>query len=169
MARRSGIVKTVRVDQEGQATVLRLVVESRNEDIPVEMRGSEIRGVLEIGDQIVFKGSGKRGRDGVIRPKKLINKTTNSIVEVKSPNIIARFFRFVFSFVFSLISGVLTAGIASIIFPTAQDVITPDSDNGFPYPPSGVEYDANIIPLIIGVVVGLIVFYFTFIKRRRSF
>ena len=130
------------------------------------MRGSKIRGVLEIGDQIVFKGSGRRGRDEVIRPKKLINKTTNSIVEVKSPNIIARFFHFVFSFCSSVISGVLTAVIASIIFPTPQNIS--DYDNGLPYPPS-VELDANFIPLIVGIVVGLIVFYFTFIRRRRSF
>jgi hypothetical protein len=50
------------------------------EVVPVEMRGTEIRGRIVDGDTVQVKDKRK---DGVIRTKEVINKTTNSKIKVR--------------------------------------------------------------------------------------
>lgn len=112
MTQTQGIVRSVRIDQEGRSSVLRFVVESSNDRIPVEMRGNKVKGVLEAGNEVVIKGRGRRDRDGVIRPREIMNKTTNSLVSVRRKNLLVRFVGFSFSVAVSVVSGVISAIIA---------------------------------------------------------
>lgn len=139
--------------------MLRFVVESSNDRIPVEMRGNKVKGVLEVGNEVVIKGRGRRDRDGVIRPREIMNKTTNSLVSVRRKNLLVRFVGFSFSVAVSVVSGVISAIIAGRFATRTMPVSYPG-----PGAPSSRE---SLLPIVIGAVAGLLVFYFVYLRPRR--
>jgi hypothetical protein len=77
-----GVASRVRREQEGPNTVLRFVITEENgKHTVVEMRGHEIRGVLDDGDRIVLMpGSPSAFADRILRPLTVENVTTGSTV-----------------------------------------------------------------------------------------
>jgi len=167
MAITEGRVLTVRVDQEKEATVLRLVIESGTDRIPVEMRGIALSGVVEVGDQVVIPGAARRGRDGVLRPKAITNETTNSIVRARKRRLFKRFFGFVFSLAISVGTGVLTSIIVGHLVPKSLKPPIQGLPRGG-HPSSGMPSQLDPLTMLIGLVVGLFVFYLLFLRKRRG-
>ena len=84
MSQVEGTVRSLRSDHEGRNVVLRFVLESGQGDrLPVEMRGSRILGVLEVGDSVWFNLEGRdlRDADGVASPRYAENLSTDSVVQ----------------------------------------------------------------------------------------
>jgi hypothetical protein len=77
-----GTAERVRRDQESGKTVLRFVLAKPDGSrVAVEMRGEEIRGVLDEGDPVVFDAGPRDVTiDGVQRPLRLRNESTGSFV-----------------------------------------------------------------------------------------
>src|SRR5262245_38893792 len=87
-----GTVHSVRVDQERGAVVLRFVIKFvSGEKVAVEMRGYEVRGLVEVDDKIEIRGRRLRERDGVIRPREVRNLTNGSTVTVRRAGVLVRF------------------------------------------------------------------------------
>ena len=167
----SGTVKSVRIDQEKHGMVLRVVVESEDGLLPIQMRGRSIDGILEPGDQVALRKADKRGRDGVIRPKEINNQTTNSIVRVTRRRLIARFSSFVLSIVVSVGTTVGSKVLVDVILNMSGAKSTAPALRSYPAPHSGGATahmtNNDAVGWIIGVVVGVIVFYLIYLRRRR--
>jgi hypothetical protein len=161
-----GIVQNVRIDQEGGSFVLRFTAQTDDDErIPVEMRGKEVLGVLEPGDQVAIVSRRARDKYGVTHPKRVENLTTKSIVRVKKPGVIKRFVSFVFSLATSIATAVLTSYVTKAISPepVAEYRYAPG------YEPSLLEpLLRQPIVLVVGLAVGLLVFYFMYIRPKRS-
>ncbi len=85
MTKLTGTVQSVRTDQEGNSVVLRFIAQTENDDrIPVEMRGQQVLGILEIGDRIAIEGKQHRDKYGVMHLGQVENLTTKSTVRVKA-------------------------------------------------------------------------------------
>ena len=56
-----GIVSSLRLDEEKSAMVLRFVVDAGEQQVPVEMRGQAVRGILELGHEVAIETPGGRG------------------------------------------------------------------------------------------------------------
>jgi hypothetical protein len=84
-----GVVSRVRRDQEGAASVLRFVITAEDgRPAAVEMRGQEIRGVLDDGDLVVLRPESQGPpADGVHRPRAVENRTTGSAVTAWRPSL----------------------------------------------------------------------------------
>jgi hypothetical protein len=118
MAQVEGVVESMRVDQEGGSVVLRFVLQTDGEArIPVEMRGQKVSGVLRDGDRVRLSVEGKsvRGSDGVARPAKLTNLSTNSVVSVPGGGMVGGMVSLVVSVVVSALSGILSAVLIALI------------------------------------------------------
>jgi hypothetical protein len=87
-----GAATRVKLDQEGSACVLRFVLLADDgAATAVEMRGTEIRGVLDDGDRVLIDPPAAGGDgDGVLRPRRLRNQTTTSLVSVWEPPLYSR-------------------------------------------------------------------------------
>jgi len=87
-----GIATRVRRDQEGANTVLRFVFEGQDGTrAVVEMRGHEIRGVLDDGDRVLLLAGPQRApADGIHRPTQVENLTTGSTVTAWRPSRLER-------------------------------------------------------------------------------
>ena len=128
MGNLSGTIKSIRVDQEARFSVLRIVMESGGNRIPVEMRGNIITGVIEQGDNVVIKRYKKRQKDGVIRPKSIINITTNSVVSVKRKNVFMRMMSFIFGTGVSIATAVVSAAVVAIPMMFSQAAVAADGE-----------------------------------------
>lgn len=82
-----GTATRVKLDQEAGACVLRFVLVADDAAATaVEMRGAEIRGVLGDGDRVRIDPPAADGDgDGVLRPRRVRNQTTNSLVSAWEP------------------------------------------------------------------------------------
>jgi hypothetical protein len=168
MSNIKGSVKTVRIDHEGNTVILRFMMESGgHQKIPVEMRGQQILGVLEIGDEVMIDVARIRDRYGVMRPPQVRNLTTDSVVRVASPGFFSKTGRFLSSLAASITSGVLTAVLVSLVKPPLSTIkAVPRSSPG---PPGTREaLSGNPLPLILGLVVGVVVFWLVYRRQRRS-
>jgi hypothetical protein len=148
-----GTVGSVRVDEERHATVLRFVVTSGEEQIPVEMRGQEIKGVLEVGHEVAIEAPGGRDPDGVLRPKAVENLTTSSSVVV-SQTPMRRLGRSMLNGSVSIAAGAVSTVVATLVMPGGVA-------------PRGVSAVPGVIALAIGLAVAVLVFYLLSIRRRR--
>jgi len=122
MARTQGIVKSVRIDQEAGMTVLRLVLEADDVRIPVEMRGHKVKGVVEVGDEVTIEGAEGRDPDGVMRPKEVVNDSTQSTVTAEKRGFKARFSGVFVSLGLSIASGLGNTVIARVLVPAKRSL-----------------------------------------------
>jgi hypothetical protein len=148
-----GTVGSVRVDEEKHATVLRFVVASGEEQIPVEMRGQEIKGVLEVGHEVAIEAPDGRDPDGVLRPKAVENLTTSSRVVV-SQTLMRRLGRFMLDLSVSIAAGVVSTVAATLVMPGGVEA-------------RGVSAVPRVVAVAIGLAVAVLVFYLIAIRRRR--
>jgi hypothetical protein len=166
LAEMTGIVLNPRIDQEAGMVVLRCVIQcDSGERVPVEMRGREIRGVLESGDRVALSGKRFRDKQGIARPRELTNLSTNSTVRAYRPGVFRRVIGLLFSLVISVATGALTSLLVTLL-------TSPKRGTGGRIPrigPSGSADSSGILILSVatGVVVGLVVFYFVYVRRRR--
>jgi hypothetical protein len=167
MSKIQGSVKTVRIDHEGDNVILRFMMEcAGSQKIPVEMRGQQILGVLDIGDEIMIDIRRIRDRYGVLRPQQVRNLSTDSVVRVKSPGFFSKMGRFISSLVVSITSGVLTAVLVNF----AKPLLTAGRRVPMSRPRTHAAPEAlagNPLPLILGLVVAVIVFLLVFRRQRR--
>ncbi len=160
MAEIQGVVQNPRIDQEGGAVVLRCVIQCESgERVPVEMRGRQIRGVLEAGDHVAVSARRLRDRQGIVRPKEVRNLTTNSTVLVYRPGILRRITAFFFSLGVSVATGALTSWLVASL----------SSQSRVPRRPPGSGGAENFVfpSVLAGLVVGLVVFYLVYLRPRR--
>lgn len=175
-----GVVEAVRSQQEGSAIVLRFVLKCDDGDcIPVEMRGAKVLGVLNEGDRIhlTAKGKGVRGREGVARPDRISNLSTQSLVRVARRGAVGRVAEFVFGLGVSVASGLVPIVIGAVISAAieAEDSAGEGNGNGEapiayilePAPQAG-EVPIMLIALIVGAAVALVVFFFIYVRARRA-
>jgi hypothetical protein len=112
-----GTATRVKVDQEGNACVLRFVIVTEDgASTAVEMRGAEIRGVLGDGDRVLIDAAGAAGAaDGLLHPRNVRNQTTESLVSVWQPPFFRRLGGTVGTLVIStVISTVVTSALGLI-------------------------------------------------------
>jgi hypothetical protein len=175
MTQLEGTAQNVRTEQEQANVVLRFVVSTANERVPVEMRGVQILGVLNDGDQILVEG--RRDRDGVIRPKTVRNLSTNSTVQMRGPNPISTLASFVFSVAFSVFTGALSTVLIGLIGRGEESaeiiaVVPEAGGEAVPYvleeSVAGGSEVMQIVAIVIGLVVALIVFYLVYIRPRSK-
>jgi hypothetical protein len=90
----AGTVARLREDSDGERRrVVRFVLSDADGALlAVEMRGEELRGVLNDGDSVAVSRA-SRALDGVFRPSELWNRTTDSRVEMWSPSLRRRVVR----------------------------------------------------------------------------
>jgi hypothetical protein len=164
-----GIATRVRCDQEGANTVLRFVVKGQGGTrAAVEMRGHEIRGVLDDGDRVLLlTGPQPAPGDGIQRPTQVENLTTGSTVTAWRPSRLERAAK-------PLPMALLTAAISSGVSFCFAALLTADEgptaappglDDGgstdwFPFEPAGVVR-------ILATSVGLWAVWFALYGRRR--
>jgi hypothetical protein len=97
-----GIVTKLRVQPEGKELILRFVLERPDgADVAVEMRGEQLRGVLDDGDRVALPDNNRQiaAVDKVARPRELQNLTTESVVYMWRPAPPRRALRYVGSIV----------------------------------------------------------------------
>jgi hypothetical protein len=163
MAELQGVVQNARIDQEGGGVVLRCVVLCENgERVPLEMRGRQIRGVLETGDHVALSGKRLRDRRGIVRPREIRNLTTNSTAFAYSPGIMRRITDFSFSLGVSVATGALTSWIVSVLLPQKHAI--PHKQG---YPGSGGASQFLLPSVLVGLVVGFFVFYLIYLRPKR--
>lgn len=151
MSRLQGVVGSVRVDDEKFATVLRFVVTSGEDTIPVEMRGLEVRGVLEVGHEVAIETAGGRDADGVLRPRSVENLTTGSRISV-SRTLLKTVGRLVVELGVASVAGVLSTVAATLVMEAGPQE-------------RGVSSSSTGVAVAIGLGIGVFVFYL--INRRR--
>lgn len=162
-----GIVKNMNIDHEGNIVVLRFKIQLDDaSQIPVEMRGQRLFGVLENGDQVMMNIKSKKDKYGIVRPYQIENLSTNSIVRMTSPGVFSKFSKFLASTMVSIFGGVITkVAIDSILVKKK----VPYSTRSSPYSQhSAPAATSDLIPIIIAVLVGLAIFYFIYFRRRKQ-
>jgi hypothetical protein len=171
MTQLEGTAQNVRTEQEQADVVLRFVVSTASARVPVEMRGAQILGVLNDGDQILVDD--RRDRDGVIRPKTVQNLSTNSIVQMRGPNPLSTFASFLLSVVFSVATGALSTVLVGLIGRGEEGVeiveMAPEAGGAYVIEESvaGGNEVMQIVAIVLGVVVAVIVFYLVYVRPRR--
>ena len=149
-----GIVNSVSLDEEKHATVLRFVVAVGEEQIPVEMRGQAVKGVLADGHEVAIEAAGGRGTDGILRPKAVENLTTRSRVSV-SHAVPRNVGRIALEIGVSIVSGALGTVV------TAQLMQSGTQQRGASPLSMGLA-------LAVGLGVAALVFYLMTVRRRRG-
>ena len=153
-----GIASRVRRDQEGANTVLRFVVEEQDgTPAAVEMRGHEIRGLLDDGDRVLLVAGPQRApADGIHRPMQVENLTTGSTVTAWLPSRLERAAKpLPMALLTAAISSGVTFGFAALF--TADGSTTAASPGGdddagsdwFPFEP----------PAIVGILASALVLW----------
>jgi hypothetical protein len=110
----NGIAGQVQRDQEGSKRVLRFVLTKPDGTrIAVEMRGDEIRVVLNDGDLVVLHtGPAVLAADGVYRPQRLRNESTGSVVVAWQPPLLRRAVQ---PAVITLTSAIISTGVTLLM------------------------------------------------------
>lgn len=173
MAEGQGIVSGVRTEREGNEVVLRFVLQTdAGERVPVEMRGHKVLGVLSEGDRVrvYTSGASLRGRDGVARPAQITDLTTSSVVKVSKPGCLGHVFGFVSSLLLSVLTGALTTLLISVLTMgnlSASPISEGLGGEGEVPPPAEVVAEPSLlIPLVVGLVVAVAIFFLTFLLPR---
>jgi hypothetical protein len=148
-----GTVERSRRDQEGGSTVLRFVLaQSDGSRVAVEMRGDEIRGVLDDGDRVVVEtGLDAAMVDGVQRPLRLRNESTGSLVVAWQRPWLMRALKPLPTL---LTSAVISTGVTIVLTAladTSDGSTTPESGVS---PPAPEDPDPLIVPVTL-VLTGL--------------
>jgi hypothetical protein len=162
MARAEGIARGVRIDREESGVVLRFVLEvDEVTQIPVEMRGKKVIGVLDNGDRVAIytRGENVRGRGGVAHPYQVENLRTSSMVRVPYIILWEEVLKFIVGAVISAASGYVTSFLAGLL--TGKSPVMQSTT------PEG-QVIVGVRPLYLGiaVVVGLIVFFLIYVLPR---
>jgi hypothetical protein len=119
-----GVVNRVTRTLENGKSVLRFVLsEDGGRRAVVELKGNEIRGLLEDGDRVSF-ASGRTEQEGVLRPSAVMNSSTGTRVEAWDAPLLQRAFR----------PLMMTSGTAAIS--TVATVLTTELLRGGPSPRS---------------------------------
>lgn len=165
MSQVEGTVRSLRSDQEGQDVVLRFVLEVGEGDrLPVEMRGHQIRGVLEVGDKVRFdlEGQGLRDADGVARPGRVDNLSTNSVVRAPGSSQLRQLLELGTGFLASVFAGIVGSSLRSTP-PVAALQALPGSE---PAGGSGGIDQTVWISVLVGLAVMVVVFYLIYLRPR---
>lgn len=179
MTQLQGAAQNVRTEQEQSSVVLRFVVSTVSEQIPIEMRGGQMMGVLNDGDQVLVEG--RRDRDGVIRPRMVRNLSTNSIVQMRGPNPISTFANFVLSAAFAVFTGALSTVLVGLVTRgeeggevaiEAMELVPEAGGEAIPYIAeevvAGGSEAMQFVAIAIGLIVAAIVFYLVYIRPRSK-
>ncbi len=161
----TGIIKNLNIGHEGDIVVLRFKIQLGDaRQIPVEMRGQRLFGVLENGDQVMMNIKSKKDKYGIVRPYQIDNLSTNSIVRMTSAGVFSKFSKFIASTMVSIFGGVITKVALDFILVKKK---IPYPNKLSPYSQSAPSATSNLIPIIIAVLVGLAIFYFIYFRRRK--
>ena len=168
MSKIKGRVKKVRIDHEGNTVILRFMMESPGrQKVPVEMRGQQILGVLEIGDEVMIDAGHIRDRYGVMRPQQVRNLTNESVVRVATPGFFKKIGRFFSSLVVSITSSVVTAVLVNMV--QSSHNVKKAVRKSYPSAPGApAALSGNPLPLIVGLIVGVVVFWLVYRRQRRT-
>ena len=179
MNQTQGSVQNFRIDQEGSTVVMRFVLEQNDGTLtPIEMRGSRVNGVLADGDNVLVTEQ-KLDRDGVLRPNRVQNLTTNSMVQVGRRGLVRRMPGMVFGLI-----GSATLSIGSGVIITI--LLGGNSDGGsFPIRAVGLSArsaggsgsgsgggsgsgssDFGLEALLAGLTITLVVFFLIYFLPR---
>jgi hypothetical protein len=161
----------VRSDQEGRDVVLRFVLESGQGDrLPVEMRGHRIQGVMEAGDRVRFglEGRDLRDADGVARPKRVENLSTDSVVQAPGSSQVKKLLELVTGFVASVLAGVVSSSLLTSLRAPSPQVMGLQAMPGSESPGGGALDQAVWISILVGVVVMAVVFYLIYLRPRMQ-
>jgi hypothetical protein len=200
MGNAQGAVEGMRIQQEGSSVVLRFVLRCYGgERIPIEMRGEKVLGVLHDGDHVQMSARGRRvrGREGVARPERLSNVSTQSSVRVARRGVVKRMSASVFglgmglgtSVAVSAVSGLivfaLTGWLGSLVASAKNGQGEGDGSGGGEGVPAALpveiapfwqdwlegglgETPVVLISLVAGAAVMLLVFFLVYLRRRRA-
>jgi hypothetical protein len=161
-----GVARNVRIEREGGEIVLRFVLEGESEGrVPVEMRGRRVLGVLDDGDRVEFTIRGQvRDRDGVARPDRIENLSTDSVVRVQRQGCLRQIGGLVISLALSILSGWLSTILLDALLyhnvPTVESFSLPPSESA----PS-FSAQPTLLP-VAGVLVAVLVFFLIFVLPR---
>jgi hypothetical protein len=157
---REGTVARLRLDQEGATNiVMRFVLnQDDGESRPVEMRGEQLRGVINAGDRVAVSEERSVGeaQDATLRPSSIRNLSTSGVVEMWRPRRSARVIRAIG--LGEVRSSAISAAVGGVIAVAIGSVFTED---GAQAPPPGELPSGSSEPSIVGLLVVLsIVFVF---------
>jgi hypothetical protein len=160
-----GTVRNLRNTQEGTERVLRCVLVTDDERaFAVEMRGHELRGVINEGDRVnVQLDVAGRGEDRTLRPRELTNVTTGGLVQLRPLPLLRRAVRPFSSVLTAAVSAVVGALVAAVIAATGWSASRRQGDA--PFEQDGGSDVVLFAALAVVVLVGLAA---ALLLRRRS-
>jgi hypothetical protein len=156
-----GKITRLRVDQRGKDVVLYGVLETDSSGtVTLSMRGREVRGIVEVGDRVRLHGGRPVGNDETVQATRLDNLTTNSAVSVWRPPLYRRLGQLAGPTLVSAVVGPLVGALVGALL-TGGAQSAPRSRS--PSSTGGVV----LVAAIVGLIVALGIFYFSYIKPRR--
>jgi len=169
-----GLVKFLVNTHENREAVMRFVLETEDGgSIPCEMRGDRILGVLNNSDDVELLKGRRRNSSGIICPVKIRNHTTRSEIRVKRRGTFRKFVATLFSFVASIVVGVITALIVNSYGRQQFEMLgnnldKKDFQQNIPMLPDNLPLDLNQIPLavLLGILAAVLVFLMLVSRRR---
>jgi hypothetical protein len=155
-----GKITRLRVDQRGKDVVLYGVLETEsNGTVTVAMRGQEVRGIVEVGDRVRLHDGRPAGNDEPVQATRLDNLTTDSAVSVWGPPLSRRLGQLAGPTLVSAVVGPLVGALVGALLTGSGSASRPRS----PSSTAGVI----LVAAILGLIVALGIFYFSYIKPRR--
>jgi len=148
--------------------VLRFVLDSgEGNRLPVEMRGRRTRGVLGVGDRVRFSAEGRdpRDADGVARPNRVENLSTDSIVQVPGSSQVKKLLELVTGFVASVLAGVVSSSLLTSLRPSPPVPALQALPRSAPPGGGGID-QAVWISVLVGLAVMAVVFYLIYLRPR---
>lgn len=163
-----GIVQHLRIEQEGKDLVLRFVLQSEEEShVAVEMRGMEIRGVLNDDDHVsLVLPSASTVSDNVARPIQIHNLKTRSVIYMWRPSRFQRVLSYVGSIVGPAIIATVATTTVSALFTTEESGSGIAPEDGFATG-DGSEAASLIVAVVVEVTVLWLLWLVLFRKTRR--
>ena len=170
MLQAEGTVRSLRSDQEGRDVVLRFVLDLGEDGrLPVEMRGHRIRGVLEVGDRVRFSVEGRalRDADGVARPRRVENLSTDSVVQAPGSSPLKKLLELVTGFAASVFAGIVSSSLLSSLRPRPQVTGLQALPGSEPAGGGGID-QAVLLSVLVALVVTVVVFYLIYLRPRMD-
>jgi hypothetical protein len=156
-----GKITRLRVDERGKEVVLYGVLETESGGtVAVSMRGREVRGILEVGDRVRLHGGRPAGNDEAVQATGLDNLTTNSAVSVWRPPLYRRLGQLAGP---TLVSAVLGPIVGAVVGALLTGGAGSSSRSTSPNPVGVI-----VVAVMVGLIVALGIFYFSYIKPRRK-
>jgi hypothetical protein len=171
-----GVVQRLKVDQRGNQVVLSAVIHiDSGRAVALYMAGSEVRGILEVGDHIRTEGSLGCMPDGAVRVTKVDNLSTSCTISVWTPPFGQRLAAMAGPLLLSgLISSVVGAIVAAVLgghgaaSHVGNGASEPEPFSGWPSGSSGISIGAALVIVIGIVVVAAIAFRTSYVTPRRK-